>query len=289
MQRGIIGAPGVIVRRGNGLFCERGLSDEEIRYYIMYWDKVVIPSNNFVNVKLPGEKELLSLGALSRPKIKFPFDGSYSGKGFANAVLSCQSIMAQRLISEINTDWVVHQIGNKLEILPNFSAKNKILQMFLIGALPVPTSEIPIEDILNFKEKRHNELNELHNAIDDLYCDILKNPDQAFATKKAMARLKESILNLESTTKERFNNFKQYNLEIQFNLSGKDLMQSASYGALIDFLCNPLSAPIATIAGAIVSMIKISVKTNYTFNPAANKDKLGYLSHAKKKNIINRL
>jgi hypothetical protein len=53
MTRRIIAAPAIISIHGNGFTIERGLSPQEIRYYALYWDRVVIPGNNIVYVGLP--------------------------------------------------------------------------------------------------------------------------------------------------------------------------------------------------------------------------------------------
>ena len=56
---------------------ERSLSAEELRYYILYWDEVVIPGNNLVYIGVPEEEELISCGAISRPRVAF--QGAFQG------------------------------------------------------------------------------------------------------------------------------------------------------------------------------------------------------------------
>lgn len=286
MDRGIIAAPGIIIPLNQGFMMERSISAEEIRYYVMYWDKVVIPSNNLVYIGIPEEEQLLGSGAISRPRVAF--QGSFGGDQLTAAILSCQSIVAEKLIPETNTDWVVHQIGTEFAFPPEFSGKRSVIRVALAGALPVPAAETPIVDILEFKERRRNELRELHDALDEMYLSILSTPDHDLATKKAVARLKESISNLESAASERFQKSRKYDLEVQLNLSGKDIAAGASAGALIDFFSNGFTIPLATIAGAVLSAIKIGIKAVYTFNPAANKQKLAYLCHAMQERLIDR-
>jgi len=77
MDRGVIASPGSINRLPKGFQMERSLSIDELRYYILYWDKVVIPGNNLVYIGLPEEELLIESGALERPQIGF--SGRFEG------------------------------------------------------------------------------------------------------------------------------------------------------------------------------------------------------------------
>ena len=62
MRRGIIAPPGKIQIRQEGFQMNGSLTPEEIRYYLMYWDKVVIPDNNLIHIGFPEEEELIEWG-----------------------------------------------------------------------------------------------------------------------------------------------------------------------------------------------------------------------------------
>ena len=42
------------------------------------------------------------------------FQGSFQGDQTTNAVLACQSIVANKLVKDKSVDWVIHQIGNEI-------------------------------------------------------------------------------------------------------------------------------------------------------------------------------
>ncbi len=46
MKRGIVTAPGILNQINNGFKMERGLSLNELKYYTLYFDELVIPDNN---------------------------------------------------------------------------------------------------------------------------------------------------------------------------------------------------------------------------------------------------
>ncbi len=71
MSRGVIAAPAIINIQGDGFTMERALSPQEIRYYALYWDRVVIPGNNLVYIGLPDEELLIESGVIERPRVGF--------------------------------------------------------------------------------------------------------------------------------------------------------------------------------------------------------------------------
>ena len=263
---------------------DRSISSEELRYYVMYWDKVVIPGNNLVYIGIPEEEVLIACGAIERPRIGF--QGTYQGDQITNAILACQSIVASQLVHDKSTDWVIHQIG-KTGIYPKeFKQQNNIIRVDLASVLPVPNVEIPINEVLEFKERRSSELKELHDALDEFYGQILSAPDPDLASKKAVSRLQESILNLDKVSSEKFERSRKFNFSAELNLSGKDIIVGASSGAIIDFFATGFTIPVATIGGAIASTIKIKLKATNTFKPASENTKLAYLSYASQEGII---
>jgi hypothetical protein len=284
MDRGVIAAPGIIRPLEQGFVVERSISNEELRYYILYWDKVVIPGNNMVYIAVPEEDELIASQAIVRPKVQF--HGTYQGNQFTEAILGCQAIVAEKLMQDKTVDWVIHQIGDSLTLPPNFVTQRDTIRVTLVNVLPVPNAEIPIQEILKFKQNRKDELTELHDSIDELYFEVLNSPDKSLATKKAVLRFQSAIQNIDKTAHEGFKKTRKYDLSVELNLDGKDIIAGASAGTLIGFFGGGFSIPIAAVIGAVVPMIKINAKANYTFEPAKRNTKLSYISKASRDEII---
>ena len=173
MKRGLIAAPGIINRLPEGFEMKRSLSLDEMRYYALYWDKVVIPSNNLVHIGVPQEDAFISAGAIERPNIGF--QGSYGGNQLTDAILSCQSIVAKELVKDKTMDWVIQQFGDECILLDNYSEERNTLRIDLAACLPVPTGEVNIHDILEFKEQRKNEFITLHEYLDEFYEEALSS------------------------------------------------------------------------------------------------------------------
>lgn len=284
MDRGVITAPGIIKPLNDGFLMERSISKEELRYYILYWDKVVIPGNNLVYIVLPEEEELIASEAISRPRVGF--QGSFQGDQITYAILACQSIVAAQLVRDKTVDWVIHQIGESLLLPKNFTSQQHTIRVALVNALPVPDVQVPIHEILEFKQQRKDALVELHNTIDELYVEILNSPDQSLSTKKVVSRFQSAIQSMDKVSNEKFKKTRKYDFSTELNLNGKDIVTGASAGAVIDFFSHGFSIPIATILGALASLIKISAKASNTFDPAKENSKLAYISRASDESIL---
>ncbi|OPY75825.1 MAG: hypothetical protein A4E63_00236 [Syntrophorhabdus sp. PtaU1.Bin050] len=286
MNRGVVAAPGIIKPLPEGFVVERSISKEELRYYMLYWDEVVIPGNNLVYIAVPEEEELIASQVIARPIVQF--QGTYHGKQVGDAVLACQAIVAKELVQRKVGDWVLHQIGDSVIIPPESVLQKNTIRVDLINALPVPDGEVPIQDVLTFKQNRKDELMELHDSIDELYFEILGSPDQVLARKKAVQRFQSAILNVDRTLQERFRKTLKYDFSAELNLNVKDIVAGFMAGTVFDFFNNPHSIPIATIVGALAAMIKLSAKASKTFEPAKKNMKLSYVSNASKQHIIKR-
>lgn len=287
MSRGVIAAPAIINTHGNGFTMERGLTPEEIRYYALYWDKVVIPGNNLVYVGLPEEDLLIQSGIIERPRVGF--QGSFSGSAIADSFGIAQFLVAKKLMEEEkNTDWVLHQIGNKLVIPKEYVDAKHSLRFELVNLLPVPNGLTPIADILEFKDRRKTELNALHECIELAYIEALKCPDPTFGASKAIRDLKESIANLDVVSNERWERISKFDFSAEFNLDGGSIVTGIATGAAFDYFTDAFTIPVGSIVGGLASLLKFKATYGASFKPASNNNTLAFLSHANNECILSR-
>jgi hypothetical protein len=285
MKRGIIGEPAITQAHGDSFTFKRGISPQELRYYILYWDRVVIPVNNIISIGLPEEEILIKSGAIERPSVVF--SGFLDGKATANSYAIAQAIIAQKLMTEDkSTDWVIHQIGNQLNIPDKFSEPRNSLRFDLVNLLPVPNGLVPIPDILEFKERRKDELNALHNRIEEVYIEALKCPDPSFGRNRAITELQEIINNVNKVTQEKWDNTSKFDFTIEFNFDIVTLLKGISSGTAIAFFTDVLTIPLGATLGGIASMFKFKASYSKSFIPAAKNSKLAFLSNASAEEII---
>ena len=286
-MRGIIATAAQINLQSNGFSIDSkngGLSENDIKYFLLYWDKIIIPSNNFVYVEIPYEKDLVESNIIERPKISF--QGSFSGSEIGKAMLYGESKIVEEKINDKKVDWTIHQFNNQLILPDNKIIKKRIFKFELMNMLPVPNDNVPIYDIIDFKERRKDEFLALHKTLDDLYFEILKSPDSNLMQLQTIKTLKKIINDIEKVQKEKFKLFTKYDFTAEININGKDILNGIAVGSLIDYNIIGAKIPFATILGTIAPLFKISIKKSITFSPLDNKLNLAYLSRANKEKII---
>ena len=284
MQRGLITVAGNIKFQMQGFGLSSNLTPEDIRFYLMYWDKIIIPTNNFIHFGVPDEEDLISSKALWRPRTSLV--GNFSGHEVGEAIIKGQSEVAELMLKDSKTDWVVHQTGNQIFLPKESSNFRNTIRVDLSGVLPVPSNDTNINEILEFKEKRGAELEALHTTLDELYKEILKSPDPALEAKSVFSRLNKEIEALEKVSSEKYKKTSKFDLSVELNMNGKDIAMAGASGAAIDFF-NGFTMPIATTLAAIGACVKISGKSTNTFSAADDRLKLGYISKASAVGLVS--
>ncbi len=285
MEKGIIAAPAKVSGSGTLFRIERGLSPQELRYFLLYWDKVVIPTTNIMHLALPDEDEMISTGIISRPRVTF--SGSFNGETIAAAQILAQTTIAKQLIeNDKNIDWVLHQIGNEIILPSNEVIKQQAIRIDLVNMLPAPDESVAIPDILEFKERRSDELKQLHQVLDNFYLEILASPDPSLQTKAVVSNLTNAILDVQKSASERWKIARKIDISAEINLNVKDILSAAAVGAIFDFYNNLFTIPIGIVVGIAASLIKVRAKVCSTFKPSKEKQVFSYISQAHRENLL---
>lgn len=287
MDRGIIAASNAIYKVPQGFVIGKAPSLDQLRYYSLYWDKVVIPRFDFIpdELQVPQEEGFISAGILERPEIETLAFGAPQREAWVNIMLRSQSQITKDFMQEKDTDWVMQQEGFTLLLPEEYSIECNTLRVDLANCLPVPTGEVNAYDILEFKEYRRDEFLALHEHLDALYEQALLSPDKSLSSKKAISDFTKSIADLDKITHERFKRSRKFDLSTELRISGGQLFAGAAAGSLIGSAIGFVELPIATITGAVLSTIRLSAKVTTTFEPAKNNLKLAYLTNARKENL----
>jgi len=284
--RGIIATAAQVNLHTNGFSFDArsgGLSENDIKYFLLYWDKIVIPANNFIYAGIPYEEDLLKAEIIERPIIQL--NGIFSGSELGQSLLFEESKIVEEKLKDRKVDWSIHQFSDELILPDNRIKEKKVFKFELMGILPVPQDDVHIHEIIEFKERRKDEFVELHNTLDDLYFDILESPDADLTASKHIDMLKNALNNIEKVQKEKFKTFSKYDLTTELNINGKDILQGIIAGGIIDWKLGT-QIPFGTIIGGIAPMLKMSLKKSITFSSAEKKLHLSYLSRAKKEKIL---
>ena len=287
MDRGIVVDPSKYQVTQDGFSVSSGLNADELRYFILYWDKLAIPVNNFMRVGVDSEDFLISEGVLERPETRF--SGIFNGPDMAIAAIESHAKVVAEKLNDKRTDWVIHQFSESLIVPESVKSSQQILRIDLFSTLPVPSEAVAMADLLEFKSRRLDEFKALHECIDDMYEQILLSPDQSLSTKKTISRLSSAIADIEKAQKERFALLKKFDFTIETDGRQLSELGPAAVGLVADLGSGGATLGIPSLIGGVMtalSYLKVSTKPGDYFSMAKGKSKLAYLSSARKQGLL---
>jgi len=291
--RGVVIPPGKISIVGSQYYMHHSIRSEDLLYYAMYWDKIVMPSgiieiSNELTHQLAQNDVLAQIHTRSippNPSMINP-DGSY---GMEQHELYAFGEIAKKKLSERGSDWIIGHIEGDPIYLPTHRKQENLLRLRVTQSLPFPanTGEYSIDDLLNFKIRRAPELAALHDSMDNLIKKIHLEPINALKESE-IKRFENAINELDKTMFERFHVIQKSDWEMNISM---DIPTIIEKGPLLvgGFLADQVLTTDYLLTGitALSSFISLHKKYGFTFNKHARKDiKLEYISGAKSEKII---
>ncbi|MBY0354386.1 MAG: hypothetical protein K2Q12_01500 [Rickettsiales bacterium] len=189
-QRGIV-IGGVIEPQltsdGAARFTSHNLSPTLIRTALLYWDKVDIPRNNLVYIRLDNEVENLIKDGLilsTTQTLEDMFEG-HSGElrlGGEDLINMSLNHIYKTLIDHNKKEaglWAFIQQSSEIVIPDGLAVPTRQTIIELYNLLPQPSDSVPLDKIILFREKYISELYSLRFVIERLYKEIGDSKDAA--------------------------------------------------------------------------------------------------------------
>ena len=185
---------------------------KDIIKYLVYWDKIDYPENNIFNRALADDDLILlyEQGILTRTfcpiagglvNIEMMLEVQFSAFEYHNKQNSRQWTLAQ----EIDNLYLPH---DKTEI-------QKVVEFNLFNTLPVPVDSTPIYEVLEFKDRRKDELLQLRSHLDDIYTSIINAEESRKEYQKRIQEIHRDLYDLnrlfqENKIRTRIDSLKSY-------------------------------------------------------------------------------
>jgi hypothetical protein len=198
-KRGIVIAPPFAFLPDNEPKVIGDPSPADVRKYLLYWDEIDYPENDSIHFATGPDLQFLidakaakrSLVVLKRP---------ISAK-FHEFFLLTQQIVFEKYEKESPGLWSLAQLSTT----PHFIGSNPAavsVEYELWNMLPVPTRDVPLNDILEFKTKRHDELVALQIHLNEMYQSIICSVDLPRAKNTQLAKLEMDLKAIDRTLSE---------------------------------------------------------------------------------------
>lgn len=296
MNRKIIALPSYAPATSN--LKDMAFNPIEIRHLLFYFDEIIYPSWNMAGPSYNEDSEITLLteqGIIERIEINTPIqDYSLMGKGenyplnLLNHLVfrtECGMLGDYDLYDGINelfherlnllsSDDILFLSSNCLKMSKLDIGDDLGLNAKLIGLLPVPSLEVNINDIIEFKDKYRKEYIRLHNSIDSAAQDILSR-NTISSMKLKIEEITDNVNEVVSLSKGGFFGRLRVNFTLKFPIQTLEDLFDLSKSALDINGSNGIGGFLSHLVGSSIGM---NVERN---SIPKNLEKYMYVSHMK--------
>lgn len=285
MERGVIFLPRELIKHsdGGGFLAGKPITQLDIKYFLLYWDKLVSPANNSFHFGIPFEKELVNLGKLD----VLMFQVQNMNSGMAPDFYAFSQVKSLELMKAKykDVDWVMHSLNDKITLPDSEIAIKQTLRFDLCGLLPVPDRGVNLNEILEFKERRSDELIALHTYIEELYFEVISSGDFDLSRAKALSGLKKAIADMNTLNAQGWKSPIKFDISSSFEFDLSQVMTAATAGVAAMNSEHPLAMlSVGAVASVLGGFIKVTPKMQSVLKDG-NKN-LAYLAKAKVEGVI---
>ena len=199
-MRGLIISPPITIKDNKEIlnFESFFFDPQDLRFSLFFWDRLSWPKPEIDTMPHPIGQEahfLYSAGILERPIY------NNLGCGAKAKIRGYASTLENYEIKDPGM-WALGNGTNSVTTDSEYFEQNKGAAIELLRCVPIPRNDVPLNDILEFRHKRRDELLLFRQHIESLAAEVSGANDSADAFLKAKAQLDSSCKNLIITTKE---------------------------------------------------------------------------------------
>mgnify|MGYP003665469113 CR=1 FL=1 len=176
-----------------------------IRNWVMFWDEFICPQNNLMDAGLPPELEYLQQQKiLTRNRVQF--SGHIFSGEFGKLFLAAQELTYRQKSAEEPGKWSLAQTEGIIKCQGNIKGTEACLVFDLVNSIQLPDRVVPIDEILEFKEKRRDELSAFHSYLEEVYLRISASKNIPRSKTHELTKLERAIAEYNKTVQEKFQN-----------------------------------------------------------------------------------
>lgn len=180
-QRGIVVSSPTEIDNEQVHIATSSLDPQELRSALLFWDHVVWPIAPMMRLGSNDDEQFLEeVGVLSRPEyrppIKHPSAMVSMGEAVSEALVYAHAQAFAELDNEQPGRWCLAQGANSLLLSGQQIVNSSNAQVEIHRAIPVPDKEVPLAEIISFRERRSPELLELRHQL-DVFVEAIKSAD----------------------------------------------------------------------------------------------------------------
>lgn len=213
--RGLVVSPPITVS-ANGFRLEQArLDPQELRFALLFWDKLDFPENNLIGIGLDPDAEfLVHAGVLKRTRVVLY--GSWGADCYRHA-----HVQAFTQLDEAEPGvWSLATGERSISFVDHDLEAGRGALVNLHRALPVPDKDVHLQDVLDFKQKRHPELAALRHHLEGIYVSVGNAVDGDLAFNSEYEALDRAIADYIKSTRGLGLKWRLAGMEASLNLAG---------------------------------------------------------------------
>lgn len=229
------------------------LDPQELRANLLFWDQLAWPTNNHLNIEGGADIQFLTkAGVLERPHCQV------AGGAMGAILVRAQEQAFSQLEGANPGHWSISQGTNSLFINDGKLTKDQGVAVELISAIPVPDKDVPLDDILEFRSKRYDELRALREEIDNLVSRVNSSAEPELEMRSALAEIDKKCESAIRVCSEWKFPVRISNLKCSFNLKPFAALRDGLAAFTLGVPLGISTAALATVVGAnVVSSVEI--------------------------------
>lgn len=249
-RRGLVISPAMEIINREINF-KGGVDPQELRFGLLMWDDLALPENNFIGFEETAEEQFLqSAGVLRR--VRYPVEGDV-----ANSIANGHVNVFRTLDLESPGSWAFSQGERSFNWVNGGMEPETGSLIELHRAIPIPSHDVPLAEILEFKRRRRDELLLLRTLMESFVRDIQASPDEAFALQQKIAEIDAACSNLLEVGKEWQFPVHLSNLKTSFSLDPNKVIATVGAAWLANSAFGLIAATAAAGATAIGATLSI--------------------------------
>lgn len=223
-ERGIILSNPMSIS-GASIFIESTFLDaSELRRALLFWDLIVWPASKGIYISGGLDEDfLISENRLVRPK--FSMEGN-SAAGLSIAFTDTLKILEKKRPGQ----WMMSHGGSSLAFSGKELLNDRGVLTTLTNFIPVPMHDMPLEDVLRFKDARLPEVLALRSSLDRLYQDWVNSEDQEHQLRSAINVVDMASADMIKVARESRNAFALSSWKMSFSVSAVDALKGLLSG-----------------------------------------------------------
>ncbi|WP_240206759.1 DUF6236 family protein [Vibrio sp. CyArs1] len=277
MRRGVVVGPTFIpsdgTQEGYHGDLKYKLELDSLRYALLFWDVIDFSAmesfmmrDSFLGPSNPELDLLKAEGLAVNGKPPAGLDVELAGRGLYIQEIPLYSQLASlvHLNKSNDCEWSLFQTQPEVFIPKEASIIRAATEFSLFNMLPIPASDVPLEDVLSFREKRQPELLALRDVIDTFTARICSAENTVKEAEKVKSTLERELENYSKVVGELDQNvvFKS----ITKVATDEFVALSGLLGALATlFTAIPASIPsMLTLGAGAAASVKLAIKDTPT-------------------------